>query len=58
MPSTGMLFEIQASVARLVERYLVLVPRLDKPKAVQRSDWENVLNERQQICAFSLSVFL
>jgi len=36
-------------LARLVERYLVL--RLDKPKAIQRSDWENVLNERQQTYA-------
>jgi len=33
-------------LARLVERYLVR--RLDKPKGVQRSDWEKILNERQQ----------
>jgi len=39
-------------LARLVERYLVL--KLDKPKAVQISNWEKVLNERQQTCAFSL----
>lgn len=37
-------------LARLVERYLVL--KLDKPKAVQRSDWERVLDVRQQICTF------
>jgi hypothetical protein len=36
-------------LARLVERYLML--RLDKTKSVVRSDWERVLNERQQICA-------
>jgi len=36
-------------LARLVERYLVL--QLDKPKAIQRSDWENVLDERRQIYA-------
>jgi len=36
-------------LARLVERYLVL--RLDKTKGVQRSDWERVLNERQQTYA-------
>jgi len=36
-------------LARLVERYLVL--RLDKVKAVQRSNWENLLTEPQQIYA-------
>jgi len=35
-------------LARLVERYLMA--RLDKSKGVQRSDWEKVLNERQEIC--------
>ena len=39
-------------LARLVERYLVL--KLDKPKAVQISNWEKVLNERQRTCAFLL----
>jgi len=36
-------------LARLVERYLGL--RLDKPKAVSRSDWERPLTERQRIYA-------
>ena len=43
-------------LARLVERYLVL--KLAKLKAVQRSNWEKVLDERQQICGFRFSLFL
>jgi len=36
-------------LAKLVERYLVL--KLDKPKSVQQSDWERVLDERQRTYA-------
>jgi len=41
-------------LATLAERYLGM--KYSKPKRVQMSNWENLLNERQKNCRLSITI--